>query len=247
MSGMTRTRLLAGTAGCAVLTGAVLMLVALTAAPGSWLQGYVSEAGTAGQPFAVTYRWGLLLLALGVALLAAAFLAGSRGRTPPPVPAGAKPWRSPAVRSGLVVAVLLGPAALMAGISGAVACSDQCPLPPYEPTTVADVVHTGASIVGMMLLALAMIAAWLTDLRPALRRLSAVAAALIVPVGVALGLTMLLAGRSTLGASLERIMLVTSVSWLIGISLLTVLRNSVKVEPWNSRTASRRWRHSSPS
>src|SRR4051794_6791725 len=32
-------------AGLAVLTGAVIMLVALVAAPGSWLRGYVSEAG----------------------------------------------------------------------------------------------------------------------------------------------------------------------------------------------------------
>ena len=64
---------------------------------------------------------------------------------------------------------------------------------------------------------------------------------------VAMGLTMLLAGRGTLGASLERTLLFVSVNWLIGTSLLTVLRNSVKVEPWNSQTASQLWRPGSPS
>jgi hypothetical protein len=235
MSGVTRTRLLAAGAGVAVLTGAMVMLVALAAGPGSWLRGYVSEAGTAGQPYAVAYRWGLLVLALGVALLSAAF--GAHPRV----------TRAAPLRSGFLIAVLLGLAALLAATSGAVACSDRCPLPPFEPTTVADVVHTGASIVGMILLALAMLAACVADLRPALRRLSAVAATLTVPLGIAMGLTMLLAGRGTLGASLERMLLVISVSWLIGTSLLTVLRNSVKVEPWNSKTASRRWRPASRS
>jgi hypothetical protein len=230
MGGVTRTRLLATGAGFAVLIGAVVMLVALVAAPGPWLRGYVSEAGTSGQPFAVAYRWGLLVLALGVALLSAAFAAHPRTS------------RSAPLRSGLVVAVLLGLAALPAGVSAVVPCSDRCPLPPFEPTTVADVVHTAASIVGMILLALAMLAACVADLGPALRRLSVVAAAMTVPMGLTLGLTMLLAGRGTLGASLERMMLVVAVSWLIGTSLLTVLRNSVKVEPWNSKTASQRWR-----
>jgi hypothetical protein len=219
MGGVTRTRRFAAGAGFAVLTGAIVMLVALVAAPGSWLRGYVSEAGTAGQPFAVAYRWGLMVLALGVALLGAAFAAHPRST------------RSAPLRSSFVIAVLLGLAALLAGASGVVPCSNQCPLPPFEPTTVADVVHTGASIVGIVLLALAMLAACVADLRPALRRLSAVAAGLAVPLGIALGLTMMLAGRGTLGAALERMLLVVSVSWLIGTSLLTVLRNSVKVEP----------------
>lgn len=235
MCGVTRTRLLATGAGFAVLAGAIVMLIALVAAPGPWLRGYVSEAGTAGQPFAAAYRWGLLLLSFGVALLSAAFFTHPRAT------------RSAPLRSGLVVAVLLGLAGSMAGLSGVVPCSNQCPLPPFEPTTVADVVHTGASTVGLILLAVAMLAGCIADLRPAQRRLSAAAAALTVPLGIALGLTMLLSGRGILGASLERLVLVVAVSWLLGTALLTVLRNSVKVEPWNSRTVFRRWRPGSPS
>ena len=178
------------------------MLAALVAAPGPWTQGYVSEAGTAGQPYAVSYRWGLIVLGLGVALLG---LALTRAR---------------------FVGLLLLPAAVLASASGAIPCSNQCPLPPFEPTTVADVVHTAASIVGMVLLAAAMLAVSLADLRPAVRRLSAVATALTVPLGGALGLTMLFAGRGPLGATLERALLVVSVSWLIGTSLLTAVTSA---------------------
>ena len=88
MCGVTRTRLLAAGAGFAVLAGAIVMLVALVAAPGPWLRGYVSEAGTAGQPFAGAYRWGLLVLALGVALLSAAFAVDPRSSRSAPLRSG---------------------------------------------------------------------------------------------------------------------------------------------------------------
>jgi hypothetical protein len=249
MAGMTAVRTRVGAAlgagaGTAVLTGAVIMLVAVVAAPGPWTQGYVSEAGTAGQPLALAYRWGLSLLAGGVAILGPALVrrAGS-ARTPGgPAPSGRR-----LLRSARLAAVLLIGAAAFAGTSAAVPCSNQCPLPPFEPTTPADVVHTAASILGMVLVAAAMVAVALADLRPALRRLAVVAAAGTVPVGGALGLTMLFVGRGPVGASLERLLLVIAVSWLIGTSLLTVLRNSVKVEPWNhSKTGSPRWSSNSP-
>jgi hypothetical protein len=206
---MSRHRPLAAGAGVAVLAGALMMLVALVGTPGGLLAGYVSEAGTSGQPFAVAYRGGLVLLALGVALLA-----GALRRLP-------------------VVGALLLAAAALAGTSGVVPCSRGCPLPPFEPTTTADVAHTGASILGMATLAAAMIGVALsTELRTAVRRLAVCAAALTVPLGGVLGLTMLLIGRGPLGASLERLLLVVAVSWLTGTCLLTVLRNSVKVEAW---------------
>ena len=197
------------------------MLAALVARPGSWLAGYVSEAGTSGQPFALAYRCGLILLAVGVALLAVTF------------------------RQLAPVAALLAVAAGLCATSGAVACTRGCPLPPFEPTTVADVVHTSASILGLFTVAAAMVAVALTkSLGPAIRRLAVCATALVVPLGGSLGLTMLLVGRSSLGASLERILLFVAVSWLIGTCLLTILRNSVKVESWQmthpSASASRR-------
>ncbi|MCA2215198.1 DUF998 domain-containing protein [Jidongwangia harbinensis] len=283
-------------AGAFVLAGATIMLVAVVAAPGPWTQGYVSEAGTAGQPLAIAYRWGLSLLALGVALLGPALVLragpgthpkGAAVGVPKPVFPPETPDRTTAlperagrptaedaretpnrttalvrrvrrirawadkpvfVRSARLAATLLAAAAVLAGTSAVVPCSNQCPLPPFEPTTPADVVHTAASIVGMVLLAAAMAGVALADVRTAQRRLATVAVAGTVPTGGTLGLTMLLAGRGPLSAGLERLLLVIAVSWLIGTSLLTVLRNSVKVEPWNrSKPGSRHWNSNSPS
>jgi hypothetical protein len=191
-------------AGAAVLAGALTMLAGLVAAPGPWTRGYVSEAGTSGMPLALAYRWGLAGLALGVALLGRALHRDSRP-----------------------VAVLLGGAAVMAATSGVVPCTGGCPLPPYEPTTVADVSHTLASIIGMVVLAAAM--ALIALSRPfgaVLRRLATIAVVIIVPLGAALGLTMLLAGRGPLSAALERATLVVAVSWLVGTAIATTLRRT---------------------
>jgi hypothetical protein len=190
----------AAAAGLAVLTGALIMLVALVSVPGPWLRGYVSEAGTAVQPLAGAYRAGLLVLALGAALLGLALFPRSR-------PAAA----------------LLVAASLFAATSGAVQCSDRCPLPPYEPTTVADVVHASASIVGLALIAGAMLAVALAPLRLAARRLAVCALAVIVPLGGWLGLIMLFAGRGPFGALLERLILAVAVGWLIGTAVVTLL------------------------
>ena len=201
-------RALGTAAGLAVVAGALVMLVALVTTPGSWLHGYVRQAGTTASPLATAYRWGLLLLAAGVALLGLALPPASR-----------------------LVFALLSSAALMAATSGLVPCTDRCPLPPFEPTTVGDVVHTAASIAGMVALAGAMAAVTLTSVfQTAARRLAAVATALTVPLGGTLGLIMLFVGRGHTGATLERIMLFVAVSWLSGTAVLTFLRSSVKVE-----------------
>lgn len=189
---MARDRL-AAVASVAVAGGAGVMLYALAAGPEPWWQGYVSEVGAAGRPYATVYRLGLLLIALGVALLGRAL-----------------------GRSGLLLLV----AAVFAGTSGLVPCSYGCPLPPYEPTTATDVVHTAASILGLAALAAAMAMVW-WEARPATRLLTAVALTLTVLLGAALGLMMLLAGRGTASALLERILLVVAVSWLVGTALLT--------------------------
>ena len=70
------------------------------------------------------------------------------------------------------------------------------------------------------------------EFRLATRRLAGAHALLTFPLGGALGLIMLLVGRGPAGAILERIMLTVGVSWLIGTSLLTLLRSSVRLPPW---------------
>jgi hypothetical protein len=64
----------------------------------------------------------------------------------------------------------------------------------------------------------------LADARPVLRRLAAAGVACTVPLGAALGVTMLVAGRGTLGALLERVLLVAAVTWLVGTSAATALQ-----------------------
>jgi hypothetical protein len=205
-AGTVAGRALSAAAVFAVVVGALIMLVALVVAPGSWLRGYVSEAGTAVSPLATAYRWGLVLLAAGVALLGLALRPASR-----------------------LPAALLGSAGVLAATSGAVPCTDQCPLPPFEPTTVSDVVHTAASVIGMAVLAGAMLSVALIQLfTPVMRRLAVVATVLTVPLGGALGLTMLLVGRGEAGALLERALLVVAVSWLSGTALLTLFRAALR-------------------
>lgn len=206
---------LAALAGAAVLAGALTMLAGLVAAPGPWTAGYVSEAGTTGRPLAIAYRCGLVGLALGVALLGRVLRRDSRP-----------------------VAVLLGLTAVLAAASGAVPCSSGCPLPPYEPTTVADVTHTVASVLGMVLLAGAMaLVALSTPFDAGTRRLAAAALAIVVPLGAALGLTMLLAGRGQLGATLERALLVAAVSWLVGTSIAAAATGRTRRAPRLGRRA----------
>ena len=120
MEGMTRRY--AAASALLVTAGALTMLVSLVAAPGSWLAGYVSEAGTSGLPYAVPYRCGLVLLAAGVACLGAALR---------------RPLTAPALFA----------AAGLATVSAVVPCTDRCPLPPYEPTTPADVNGLELSVV----------------------------------------------------------------------------------------------------
>jgi hypothetical protein len=199
----TPVRAAGAIAGGAILAGALIMLAALIAAPGSWLLGYVSEAGTAGLPNATAYRCGLVLLAAGVGLLGLAL----------------RP------RSALVALLLTG-AAGFATTSGLVPCTSRCPLPPFEPTTTGDVVHTGASILGMIVLTGAIVAvAGSPHAFPrAARWLARTTAALIIPLGATLGVIMLLAGRGQAGAVLERIILVVALTWLLGTARETSTR-----------------------
>jgi hypothetical protein len=202
------TRVTAAAAGLSVLAGAVVMFAALVAAPGPWYRGYVSEAGVAGQPYAHPYRWGLILLAGGVAGLGIAL-------------------HRRQVR--LAPVMLVGSGAL-AATSSAVPCTERCPLPPLESSTVADVVHMAAAVAGMAVLAGAIVAVACSALSAVVRRLAAVAATVIVPLGAAMALTMLIIGRGWLGAALERVLLVIAVSWLVGTAGLIAVAGSRNVD-----------------
>jgi hypothetical protein len=205
-------------AALAVPAGALVMLGALLAAPGSWLTGYVSEVAAPGMPSAGPYRAGFAVISAGVALLALAL----HGPPPPAAPFSQSAWFARGLRlAPRLIVALLGVAAVLSAISTAVTCSPGCPLPPYEPTTARDLIHGGASVVGLVLLAVVMmLVAVTTGHRTAQRRLAAVSAVVIVPLGATLALSMLFAGRTATGALLERLILAVAVAWLTGAALL---------------------------
>ncbi|MET8232290.1 DUF998 domain-containing protein [Micromonospora sp. NPDC005298] len=185
-------------AGC-TLAGAVAVIVAVLAGPGPGLTGYVSEAGIAGSGHAATYRIGVLALAGALLLIAAALPPGIR-----------------------VASALLAVGAVCTAVSGAVTCSAGCPLPPFEETTVADLVHGGASIAATAAVVLSMVALAVSGAAGrTVRRLGAWAAVLALPLCAAVGLGMLVVGRGALVGVLERLVLALAVLW--GVATATAL------------------------
>ncbi|MGN9809612.1 DUF998 domain-containing protein [Micromonospora sp. BQ11] len=192
----------ASAAAGSTLAGAVAVIVAVAAGPGPGLTGYVSEAGVTDSPYAAAYRIGVFALAAGVLLLAAAL---------PPV-----------LR---VVAGLLAAGSVLALVSGAVACSAGCPLPPYERATTADLVHGGASIAAVAALVLAMVGIVRTPGAPTvLRRVAAVAAGVALPLSAGTALALLAVGRGGLTAALERLLLLVCVLWGVATATAIALR-----------------------
>jgi hypothetical protein len=128
-----RVRPVAAVAGLSTVAGMGLIAAAVVATRRLWFGGYVSEAGIAAEPNAALYQAGMVSVAVGLVLAALAVA--------PTVPAAG--W----------LLVLSG---AFAGVSGAVPCSAGCPLPPYEATTMTDLVHAAASVLAVGASTLAM-------------------------------------------------------------------------------------------
>jgi hypothetical protein len=185
-------RIAAGLAAASVLIGAALVVSALVAADRLWFGGYVSEAGVG--PQAAAFRLGVIGLAVGLILLGVALAA-----TLPEV------------------TVLLAGGGLLASLSGSVACSEGCPLPPYESPTPADLVHAIASILAVGVVVLAMVAIAVLAADPMLRRVSRMVAYAVVPLLAIMSAAMLAAGRGHLTGWLERAALVLGTAWALTI------------------------------
>ncbi|WP_346535901.1 DUF998 domain-containing protein [Micromonospora sp. DPT] len=196
--GPARAAVASAAAGC-LLAGTVAVIVAVVAGPGPGLTGYVSEAGIAGSGYAPTYRIGVFALAAALLLLATALPAALR-----------------------VGAALLATGALLTLLSGVVTCSAGCPLPPFERTTEADLVHGGASIAATAAVVFAMLALLLSPATgPPLRRIAGLGAVLALPLSATIALAMLTVGRSDLVGVLERLLLAVVAGW--GLATATAL------------------------
>ncbi|WP_428961435.1 DUF998 domain-containing protein [Micromonospora fluostatini] len=186
-------RLAAATAAACTVLGVVAVTVAVVAGPGPGLTGYVSEAGIAGSGYAPLYLTGVFALAAALLLLAVA------------LPDTLRP-----------AAGLLAAGSLCTVLSGAVTCSEGCPLPPFERTTVADLVHGGASIAATACVVFAMAALAVAPRTPRRwRRLAAGAFVLALPLAGAVALAMLTVGRGALVGVLERIVLALAAGWVL--------------------------------
>lgn len=163
------------------------------------LSGFVSESATAAAPAPGAYRAGLWTAALGIALLGVAARGAATGR-----------YR-------LLPAAALGAAVPAAVTSGAVTCTPGCPLPPYEPTTGADLVHAAASIGALAVLALALLALAVAGADPRVRRRSRVGCAVALPLLAAAAVSLLVAGRATPTGVLERAALAALLAWLLAV------------------------------
>lgn len=194
-------RVAALTSALTGLTGGVLIAIAVAAMPHPWTTGYVSEAGAPGAAHAGTYRIGLLLLAIALLLLGNVVIT------------------TPAMGMG-ITGILLVAAGALTAVSSRVSCTANCPLPPYEHSTVQDLVHAGTSIaaVGLTSLAMLAVAASATDRRQV--HVARTAAAICLPVLVALAIALLAIGRSTLTAVLERLGLAGVLLWVVACALL---------------------------
>ncbi|MFK3980277.1 DUF998 domain-containing protein [Micromonospora sp. NPDC050397] len=193
---MRRTLVAHGAVAC-VLSGTVTVSLAVVVGPTSALTGYVSEAGVGAGAYATAYRLGVFGVALGLLLLAAAL-----------------------PRTVWPAAALLAAGAAGTGLSASVTCSAGCPLPPFEQTTAADLVHGGASIAAVACVVFAMLAvAWSTGAAPLLRRLGLVGAVVAFPLSATIGLAMLFVGRSTLVGIVERALLGVIALWLVASTL----------------------------
>jgi Protein of unknown function (DUF998) len=180
---------------CAVI-GAGLVTRAVAATRRLWSDGYVSEAGVASGPQATTYQLGVFCLGLGMLSLSMAL-----------------------ARIVALPAGLLAVGAVFAGLSGSVACSEGCPLPPYESPTAADLVHGGASLIAVGSVLLAMIAVAVGAAEGSLRRLSRLFAWIVVPLGATAGLAMLALGKGQVTGLLERATLGGAVAWILAVCL----------------------------
>lgn len=194
---LDRSRWSAGFAAVLAVAGTTAVMYALGVLPEPWTRGYISEGGVASSPRDGIYRAGILALAGSLALLGAAL----RRLVP-------------------FVFAMLAVAAVFGVLSSAVSCTPGCPLPPYEPSTAADLVHAGASVVAVGLAVVAMAAVALIALQPVLRRTARVFAVVTLPLALLLVVGLLAIGRGLFTSVLERVALVPVVLWVVVTGVL---------------------------
>lgn len=202
------SRITAGLAALALVGGFASFSWAVVASQGWWYHGFASEAGVSTASHAPAYRIGILAIAVGLALLALAL------RRVLPAAAGL---------------VALG--GLFGTTSAAVSCSPGCPLPPYETPTLADLVHAGASILGLLMVAAGIAAIGLWAMPSGLRSASRAWLVPVVPLVGLAAITLLALGRGYVTSAVERALLTCTVGWAVSAAWAVLITRSADRRP----------------
>lgn len=184
-------------ATAAIVAAGPGVLALAFASAGVDIAAYVSEGGIPGAPHAGLYRAGVWLIAAALALLA-------------------PPAYATVPLAGLAFA-LAAPAAV---VSGAVACSPGCPLPPFERSTGADLLHAGASIAALSLCGIAMLLYAVQSVDSPLRRLARLGVVAAAPLFALTAVGLLFVGQSLFTATLERAALLVTAAWLLATAAM---------------------------
>ncbi len=201
--GVLVSRVAGAVAAGATLVGMVVLGGAVIATQGLVYPGFVSEAGAPGQPHVSAYTCGIVAIAAGLLLLAVALYAGASSRY--------------AMGAGWLCAA----SAVLATVSSSVPCSPGCPLPPFATPTAQDLVHGGASTLGVAMTGLAVLLLALAPQPGPLRRLSRAFLWPLVPLGGTVAVALAFLGQGWLLGITERATLLTILAWTAFAGALT--------------------------
>lgn len=205
------TRLLVAVAIGSLVGFTVLLWLAWRRAGSPGLAGYLSQLGATGEASAGFYRLAVLCVAGAAAAMSAAW----RLRSP-----------------GLEAAGLLALSAVLFVVSAAVPCAPGCPIPIRDGlTTPANFVHFGVSAAALALAVGAMTSVGCYYRDPVLRQISAGAARVATILYGVLSALVLLVGHSVVNGTVERLLALVAVGWLVASGLRLGHRRVVGLRP----------------
>lgn len=165
---------------------------------------YISELGAVGMRTEEWFRWGFVLVVVGIGLVAWIMRdVRARGRL-------LDRWRP-------ALSLLLSSAWFLA--ASQVSCTNGCPAPFTRDATVRDTVHIAAAVLGFAAGAWAMLQLSTTADRW-MRRISAVGGVLVAGTAAAGGLISLARANTDIGSTLEYVAAAIGVAWLVTVAIV---------------------------
>lgn len=174
---------------------------------------YISELGAVGMRTEEWFRWGFVLVVVGIALVGWIVRdVRSSGRV-------LSSWR-PAISLLVSAGWFL--------VASQVTCTDGCPAPGTEASTPRDTVHIVAAVLGFAAGAWGMLQlATATDRW--LRRISAVGGVLVAGIAATGGLISLARANTDVGSTLEYVAAAIGIAWLVVVTVVHLWQGPAKV------------------